>query len=741
MFKYLLIFFLLIFTSASSEIIKKIEILGNKRISLETIKVYGDISENDNFTKFDSDKVLKSLYSTDFFEDIKLDFNNGILKITVKEYRVINAIYIKGEETKKITKGILERLKLKEKGSFIKNTINEDIELIKNIYASIGHNFTTVDAKIESFSDDRVNLIYSVDKGEKTSISKIYFIGNKKIKDKRLRDLIVSEEDKFWKFLSSNTSLNYNNIELDKRLLKNYYKSAGYYDVQVVSSNAEINKNNETILTYNINAGTRYKVNKITTNVSDVFDKKIFVSLNESYQKIIGKYYSPFKIKKLLAELDNLIADADLQFVEHNVKEVLEGDNITIQINVYEGNKQLVEKINIKGNSVTNEAVIRAELLLDEGDPFNSLNLEKSIARLKSRNIFGAVTKEIKNGSNKDQKIIDISVEEKPTGEISAGAGIGTNGGSFAFNVSENNWLGKGMRVSTNLEVDANSLKGELNVLHPNYNYSDNDLNYYISSASNDKDTSGFKNTTLSSGIGTTFEQYKNVYLSPNLSVTHDDLKVSNEASASLKKQEGTFTDLSFDYGIQLDVRDRSFMPTEGYITSFNQTIPFYADTPFLRNAFSYRAYNSFTPNVIGAFKFYTAAINGLNDEDVRVSKRIFLPGSLLRGFKAGRLGPRDLGDYVGGNYAVAVNFEAALPNLLPESTGTDVGLFLDLGNLWGVDYDSSVGNSNILRSSTGINTSWSSPVGPMTFVFAKSLRSARTDTTEGFNFRLGTTF
>jgi len=123
------------------------------------------------------------------------------------------------------------------------------------------------------------------------------------------------------------------------------------------------------------------------------------------------------------------------------------------------------------------------------------------------------------------------------------------------------------------------------------------------------------------------------------------------------------------------------------------------------------------------------------------VSKRIFLPGSLLRGFKQGRLGPRDLGDYVGGNYAVAVNFEAALPNLLPESTGTDVGLFLDLGNLWGVDYDSSVGSSNILRSSTGINTSWSSPVGPMTFVFAKTLRSAGTDTTEGFNFKLGTTF
>lgn len=741
MLKYLLIFSLLITTNAFSEIIKKIELSGNKRISLETIKVYGEVSENDDLSKFDFDKIIKNLYSTNFFEDIKLDFNNGILKITVKEYPVINQVMIKGEESNKIKKSVLDMLKLKEKSSFVKNSLNEDIEMIKKIYSTMGHNFTLVDAKIEKFSDERVNLIYTIDKGQKTSITQINFIGDKKIKDKRLRDIIVSEEDKFWKFLSSNTSLNYKNIELDKRLLTNYYKSIGYYDVQVVSSNAEINKNNETILTYNVNAGNRYKVNKITTNVSDVFDKKIFIPLNESFQDVIGKYYSPFKIKKLLAELDTLILDADLQFVEHNVKEILEGDSIIIQINVYEGSKQLVEKINIKGNTVTNEAVIRSELLLDEGDPFNFLNLDKSIARLKSRNIFGTVKKVVMDGSNKNQKIIDIEVEEKPTGEISAGAGIGTNGGSFAFNVSENNWLGKGMRVSTNLEVDSSTLKGELSVVHPNYNYSGNDLSYYVSSASNEKDVSGFQNNIVSTGIGTSFEQYKNVYLSPNLSLTHDDLKVSDKASKSMKKQEGTFTDLSLDYGISLDNRDRSFMPTEGYITGFNQTIPLYADTPFIKNSFSYKKYNSFTPNVIGAFKFYTAAINGFNDEDVRLSKRINLPGSLLRGFKAGRVGPRDLGDFVGGNYAVAANFEAALPNLLPESTKTDIGVFLDFGNLWGVDYDSSVGNSNILRSSTGINTSWTSPVGPMTFIFAKNLRAAGTDITEGFNFRLGTTF
>ncbi len=741
MFKYITVFLLLIYSTSFAEIIKKIEVSGNKRVSEETIKVYGEVSVNDDFSKFDFDKVLKNLYSTDFFEDIKLDFNNGILSIVVKEYPVINSITIEGEEKKKVRESVLERLQSKEKGSFIKNILNEDIEIIKKLYSSIGHNFTSVEAKIEKFTQGRVNLIFNVDKGEMTSISKISFIGDKKVKDKRLRDIIVSEEDKFWKFLSRNTSLNYNNIELDKRLLTNYYKSIGYYDVQVVSSNAEINQNNETILTYNINAGTRYKVNKITTNVSDVFDKKIFLPLEESYKKVVGKYYSPFKINKLLAELDLLIADANLQFVEHNVKETLDANTITIQINVYEGNKQLVEKINIKGNTVTNESVIRSELLLDEGDPFNFLNLDKSIARLKARNIFGEVKKEVVDGSNKNQKIIDITVEEKPTGEISAGAGIGTSGGSFAFNISENNWMGKGVRVATNLEADSTSLKGELDVRHQNYNYTGNDLNYYISSASNDKPDSGYKNNIYSTGIGVAFEQFKDIYLSPSLSFTHDDLEVEDKASSSMKKQEGTFTDLSFDYGVQLDNRDRAFMPTEGYLTSFNQTLPLYADSPFIKNAFAYRVYNSFSPNVIGAFKFYTAAINGLDDEDVRLSKRINLPGSFLRGFKAGKVGPKDNDDYVGGNYAMAANFEAALPNFLPEGTKTDVSLFMDLGNVWGVDYDETVADSNTLRAATGINTSWISPVGPLSFVFARNLRAASSDTTEGFNFRLGTTF
>ena len=740
MIKIYITIFSLIFLNLSADIIDKVEVNGNKRISDETINVYGEIEIGKDYSAFEVDRILKNLYKTEFFEDIKVILSNGVLKISVKEYATINFIDLQGEESNERKKSVLKVLKLKNKESFIENKLSEDIDMIKKIYASIGFNFSSVEAKIEKFDENRINLIYFIEKGKKTNIAKIYFIGDKKIKEKRLREIIVSEEKKFWKFLSKNTYLNKKNIELDKRLLLNYYKSLGYYDVQVLSDNAEISKNNLSNLTYTINAGTRYRVNKISTNISDVLDKKQFFSLQDSYTKIIGKYYSPFTVKKLLDELDILIANNDLQFIEHSVNEILENDTIEIKINIFEGEKKLVEKITITGNTVTDESVIRAELLLDEGDPFNNLKLTQSIARLKGRNLFGVVKNKITDGSNKDQKKIKIEVEEKPTGEISAGAGIGTNGGSFSFNVSENNWLGKGINVSTNVDISAETFQGGLAFTDPNYNYSGNSLTFFISNTTNERKNSGFKNNIITTGIGSRFEQYRNIYIAPNLSYSYDDLKIKTTTSDSLKKQKGTFHDLSVDYSVTLDKRDKVYAPTDGYISSFAQTLPIYADSPYIKNAYSFSKYQSFTKNTIGTFKYYASAVNGLDDKDVRISKRNKLSVNRLRGFKSGKIGPKDGNDYVGGNYAMSSNFELNLPNFLPEATKTDVGLFLDFGNLWGIDYGG-IDDSNKIRSTAGINTSWFSPVGPMSFILSQNLSKADTDATESFNFRLGTTF
>jgi outer membrane protein insertion porin family len=741
MIKYILTFIFFLHSYAYSEVVKEIQIAGNDRVSSETIKIYGEVLEGKDYTPADISDVIKKLYSTEFFEDVNIEVKNKILKINVKEYPIINLVQFEGEKTKKVKEAILERLKLQPKSSFIKSYLNDDMETVKKMYASLGFNFVTVESKIENFSENRLNLIYLVNKGKKTSISKINFIGDKKIKDKTLRDIIASEEDKFWKFLSKNTDLNFNNTELDKRLLVNYYKSIGYYDVQVLSSNAEITSNNDTILTYNINAGTRYKVSKISTNVSDVFDKKIFFSLEKEFKKVVGKYYSPFKVTKLLDEIDALILENDLQFVEHSVSESISGETIEVKINIFEGNKQLVERINIKGNTITDESVVRAELMLDEGDPFSNIKVEKSIAKLKSRNLFGEVLEVVSEGSSKDLKIIDISVEEKPTGEISAGAGVGTEGGSFSFNVSENNWLGKGKKVSTFVNLNKTTFQGGFTVTDPNYDFSGNSLSYGLTTTTNDKPESGFKNKIYSSSVGVGFEQYRNIYISPGLTLSFDDLKVESTASESLKKQAGEFTDLAGSYSISLDKRDRTFKPTNGYLSSFTQQLPIYSDAPNVKNSYSYSLYNQFNPDLIGSFKFYAANIMGIQDEDVRLSKRINIPSSRLRGFEYGKVGPKDGRDYVGGNNALAVNFEGALPNLLPESTKTDVSVFLDFANVWGVDYDSTVGESSTLRSSIGVNTGWNSPLGPMTFTFTNNLSKADSDIAESFNFRLGTTF
>ena len=740
--KFLIILFLILFNSSVfAEVIKKIEISGNERVSDETIRVYGNISLNQNVDNLKINQIIKDLYSTNFFEDIKVSVSNGILFINLSEYPVINEIIITGETANKYKEAIKKNIKSKKNGPFVKALISEDEVIIKKLYSSLGFNFLEVKSKVESFPKKRVNVYFEIEKGEKTKISKINFKGDRKIRDRRLRDIITSQEDKFWKVLTSNTNLKQSNIALDKRLLTNYYKSIGYYDVKVISEIVELQEDFQAEITFNINAGTRYKISKISTNVDSVLDKKLFLPLNEIYKQTVGSYYSPFLIKKLLDELDLIISNEDLQFIEHNVNEILLDDSIEIVINVIEGQKILVEKIDILGNTVTNETVIRSALLLDEGDPYSKVKIDKSISDIKSKRIFASVKETTTEGSIPNTKKVKIVVEEMPTGEISAGAGIGTNGGSFAFNVKENNWLGKGVTLSAAAEVSAESVRGSLSYTDPDYNFTGKELSYFLKNVQNDKKSSGYENTVIGGGVGLSYERFKDIYFSPGLSLTYDDLTTDDTASALLKKQSGSSTDLMFDYALSSDKRDRRFMPTGGYLTSFFQEFPLYAEQPHLKNNFSTNHYKEFNEDLIGALKFGVTSINGFGDEDVRVSKRLNLSSNKLRGFEPGKIGPKDGDDFIGGNYTTSLNLEANFPNFFPEKSNAEIGLFLDAGNVWGVDYSDTIDDSNKLRSTVGVNTSWLSPAGPLSFIFSKNITKASTDVDQTFNFRLGTTF
>ncbi len=709
---------------------------------METISIFGDVSIGKNYETSDINSLIKKLYETNFFSNISVELSNGELKIIVKENPIINDIVFKGEKAIKYQDQIKDLITLKEKTPFMKSFVKSDINLIKEIYRSMGFYFVKIDLEIEELQKNRVNLVYTLDKGEKAKIAKIYFLGEKKIREKKLRDIITSQEAKFWKFISRNVYLSKNRINLDKRLLKNYYKNKGYYEVDISSSNVEYAEGEGFVLTYTINAGKRYRFKKISANVSEVLDKNAFSSLEKSFNAIVGEYYSQNKLTNILEEIDELSEQKELQFINHSVSETLDDDGIDVVINIFEGKKFTIERINIVGNSVTNDGVIRGEMIIDEGDPYSALLINKSVNKLKARGIFGNIEKEIKEGSSPDLKVLEITVEEKATGEITAGAGVGTDGTAFMAAISENNWLGRGINLRTSLDLTEETISGSLAVINPNYNYSGNKVSGALDISSSDKTTnSGYKSSKTGLSMGTEFEQYQDIFLAPNLSFSYEDIEAESTASAQMKKMEGDFTNVDFFYSIILDKRNQPFQTTKGYRTKFTQSLPLVWDTSSVMNGFDVSAYKSLSEDVITSVNFSAHSVSGLDNEDVRLTNRLFLPSRKLRGFNTRKVGPKDGEDWIGGNYTTTLGFEAKLPNLLPESYRTDFSLFFDNANIWSVDYSSAIDDTNEIRSSVGIAANIWTTIGPLSFTLAQDLAKSVNDDTELFSFRLGTSF
>ena len=736
-----ILFFLAFSVKSYSEVVNKVEVKGNQRITLETIIIFGDIKTGENYDESDISLLIKKLYETNFFSNISAELINNQLIINVEENPIINSIVFKGEKANKYTEGINRIITLKEKTSFLRNIVKSDINKIREFYRYLGFYFVKIDLEIEKLNKNRVNMTYSINKGERAKIAKIYFLGDKKMRNRKLRDIITSQENTFWKIFSKNVYLSKERVELDKRLLKRYYKNKGYYEVDISSSNVEYSKGEGFVLTFSVNAGKRYRFKKISVNVAKALDKSAFISLQTEFNKTIGKYYSEKRLTAILEKIDKLSQQKELQFINHRLDETLEADGVAVIIDIFEGRKFTVERINIKGNNVTNDAVIRSEMLIDEGDPYSALLLNKSINNLKAKGIFGKVEKKILEGSSLDSKILEVKVEEKATGEIMAGAGVGTDGTSVMFAVKENNWLGKGINLKSSLSLNAQSISGSIAMRNPNYNYTGNAVFSSLDISSMDKTTnSGFESATTGFSFGTEFEQYEGVFLSPTIRAKFEKIDVQSSASDKIKKMEGNYKNVDFNYSITLDKRDQRFETTSGHKISFVQSLPIVQDSSSILNGLTVSKYFEFSEDVIGALKIYGRSLHGI-DDDVRLSERLFIPQRRLRGFDTSKVGPKDASDWIGGNFATAVGFEAKLPNLLPESLKTNVSAFIDTANLWGVDYSDSVNDSNKIRSSVGLAADVWTMVGPLSFTVAKAITTYDQDETETFNFRLGTSF
>ena len=740
--KIIIIFFWLT-QNTIGDIIEDIILEGNNRISKETIITYGDIELNKVYTNEEINEIFKNLYSTNFFENITITKLDNKLKIKVIENKIIQTVIIEGVKSKTIQESILDTMYSKSKTPFLERKVSEDVTRIKNSINNLGYYFAKVESKVVENSNETVDLVLNIELGDKASIDKIEFIGNKIFKNRTLKNVIISEESKFWKFISKNKFINQSLINRDKRLLEKFYLDRGYYDVKIDSTNASFQNNNQFKLVYKIEAGTKYRFNKSKLTLPIDYDPTNFQKLENKLSTLNNEIYSFSKISKIIEEIDKISLSREYDFINAEVVEKkIAANKIDIEFIIKETDKFYIERIDIFGNNVTQENVIRNSLELDEGDPFNELLNAKSLNNLKSLNIFKDVKSKIKDGDKLSTKVIEIEVTEKPTGEITLGAGVGSEGGSIGFGVTENNFLGKGVKLGTTLRVSEDTIRGNFSVTNPNFNYSNKMLITNIESTKIDKlADNGYETTKTGFSFGTRYEQYEDIFFSPKLSTYVEDLTTSSKASASLKKQSGNYFENKFSYSLDLDKRNQKYQTFDGHRATFSQGLPLISEEYAFFNSINIEKWHKFDNEMVANIGMYSSMITSLNDEDVRITDRLSLPRSKLRGFKYLSVGPVDGNDYVGGNYAASINFDTTLPMVLPSLQTVDFKYFVDVGNVWGVDYDDNIDDSNKIRSSTGLAVDWFTPIGPLNFSIAQDISKASTDKTEGFQFNLGTTF
>lgn len=742
----LLFFIFLTISSSVAEILNEVKVDGNQRISKETIIVLGKIKINTDYNDDKLNNILKDLYDSNFFKDINLNLSNGTLSIIVVENSIIENIEIVGMKNKNFQEKLFESMSLKNRMSFTEDQLQKDITLIKNILKTNGYYFANIETSL--IKNDELNSVkvkLDIDEGERAKIMKISFIGDKKIKDKKLLEVIASEEHKFWKFISNKVYLNQATIQLDKRLLENYYRNLGYHKVKVLNSFAEFKSDGNFQLIFNIDSGKQYFFNKFKLNLPDDYNQADFQKVNKIFDKLQTKKYSLNDFNVILEEIDKIASSRLYEFIDAKVtEEIVENNKINFTFDVIDSEKFYVERINILGNFQTIEEVIRNKLIVDEGDPLNTLLYNKSIDNIKGLRIFKTVESEIKEGSDKNLKILDITVEEQPTGEIALAAGVGTTGTTIGGGLTEKNFLGKGINLATNLEISADTIKGNFVYSKPNFAYTDNTLFTAVKATTNDYLTDyGYKVKETGFSFGTRFEQYENFFFSPELAFAIEDLETNDDASTQLKKQEGKYNDFYFNYGLNRDLRNSSYNPSSGNKTSFYQQLPIISDNKEISNTIVFTQYKNLNKatEMIGKASFYFKNINTLDNSDVRVSKRASVPYNRLRGFEKGKIGPIDKDNYVGGNYVSAVNLSTNLPGILNTVESVDFSYFIDIANVWGVDYDSAINESSGIRSSTGVGMNLLTPVGPLSFSLSHPITKESTDKTETFRFNLGTTF
>lgn len=728
--------------------IEAITIEGSQRIEYESVLSYFGIRPGDSFDPERIDAGLKKLFATGLFRDVAIRRENNTLIISLVENPIINRIAFEGNDRIK-DEDLTAELQLRPRVVFTQTRIQSDVQRILEIYRRSGRFAATVEPKIISLEQNRVDLVFEIEEGPLTGVKAIDFVGNKAFGDGDLRDVITTTESAWWRFLSSTDNYDPDRLGADQDLLRRFYLSDGYADFRILSAVAELSPEGDGfIITITVEEGERYRFGEM--DVEATLKNLDPETLRGELTTESGDWYDASEVDRTVGSLTDLVGELGYAFVEVRPRPVFDREQRTIAITyeIREGPRVYVERIDISGNVRTRDKVIRREFRVVEGDAFNTAKIRRSRQRIENLGYFSRVDVETTPGSAPDQTVIEVDVTEQSTGELSLGAGFSTTEGPFGdISLRERNLLGNGQDLRLGFRLSTTRSRLDLSFTEPYFLDRDIAAGFDIFRTSADFESeSGFDQESVGASLRGSFDTTENLRETVRYTLRSDEIQnVDSSASLAVKSEQGVTVRSIVGNEFFYDRLDSRLSPTEGYFARLqNDLAGFGGDARYLRTTIGGGYYLPITESFIASIRSEVGYIFGIAD-NVRISDRYFLGGDSLRGFASRGVGPRDsaTNDALGGNFLYSGTAELSFPLGLPEEVPIRGRVFSDFGAATGVDDDAgaSVDDSASPRLSVGTGLTWRSPLGPIALDFAIPILKEDFDEEERFRFSFGTRF
>ncbi|KGL02805.1 MULTISPECIES: outer membrane protein assembly factor BamA [Thalassobacter] len=733
------------------------EIEGNQRIEDATILSFIDLPTGQSVSAARVNDGLQRLQNSGLFESVELVPQGNRLIVVVQEFPTINQINFEGND--RLDAEILQSLVTSQvRRVFSPQQAERDAATIIQAYADQGRLTASVTPKIIRRSDNRVDLVFEISEGRTVEIERVSFVGNRAYSDRRLRRVLESTQAGIFRALIRSDTFVADRIAFDRQLLRDFYQARGYVDAQVLSVSSELSPERDGFfLTFRVQEGQQFRFGALTAS-SDLSD----VDPDQFQDEIRigeGKTYSPQAVDATIERLELLALQQGLDFVRVTPRVTRNDEARTLDIDfvVERGPRVFVERIDIEGNATTLDRVIRRQFATVEGDPFNPRAIRAAAERIRALGYFTQSDVSAREGSDPSQVIVDVDVEEQPTGSLGFGANYSVQDGvGLALTFRETNFLGRGQVVNFTLDTSSDNANSQLTFAEPFFLTRDLAASFSVFYRTTDSEDGAFDTRSVGASVGLGFPTGEYSDLRMSYSFTRDTLTPDSVATISqiIEDEQGTADTSAIGYRWRYDTRNVGLNPDAGVLLQFGQEFAgLGGDEEFIKSTFRLAGETTvWNGDVLLLATVEGGNLTSLGDTVSRESNRFFNSQNILRGFESSGIGPRDLNagnDPLGGNNYFAARVEAQFPiNLVPEEYGISGAVFYDMGSVWGLDnVNGGTGGLDIvddsfeLRSTIGFGLLWDTQIGPLRFNFTNAINAETADREQSFDFTISTRF